>query len=72
VWGSTMSKQQPSPAVFDSVSKVSARLGQPRRRQSSNSARQMREAFWEMYELSAIRLKESMRFRLMYTWQEGH
>ena len=50
-----------------SVSIVSARLGQPRRRQSSNSARHIRLAFCEMYDPSATSENASHRTRLMYT-----
>lgn len=54
-----------SPRALQSVSASSATVDQERRRQISNSARQMRGAFWLTYIMSAVREKLSMRAREM-------
>ncbi len=53
------------------VSASSAAVDQLRRKQISNSARQMRGAFWLTYIMSAVSEKLSMRTREMYACQQS-
>ena len=54
------------------VRAMSAAVDHPRRRQISNSARQMRGAFWLTYIMSAVSEKLSARARDTYACRYNH
>jgi hypothetical protein len=57
-------KRAPCLSTLHMVSAISAAVDQPRRRQISKRARQMRGAFWLTYIMSAVSEKLSMRARV--------